>query len=126
MENHFFSESCYSYKNPQSGTWRIRIERDYTQKGLVFYDKLPEEYAFMVPIIHKINEIVMGKRRYYDYIRHMSCLCCWIPWHLNKSSLERKYKQADDYLEEINKQMNKNRWTSLIHTSGLYLEYEYT
>eukprot|EP00834_Sanchytrium_tribonematis_P008274 NODE_922_length_3046_cov_1.304377.p4 type:complete len:127 gc:universal NODE_922_length_3046_cov_1.304377:2174-1794(-) len=123
--NHVFTNSYYTYRHPKKGTWRIRIERDYREPGIKFHTELPEEYAFMIPIVTKVNELMVRHYKLQDYIMNLSCLCFWIPWHLSHSSLEEKYHQVDVILKQENEKLEKRRWTLLTQTMGLFLEFEY-
>ena len=122
---HVFTNSYYTYRSPHTGTWRIRIERNYENPGIKFYEDLPEEYQFMIPTIQKINQIMDHSTTIQDYMMNMSCLLCWIPWHLSKSSQQKAFKEADAFLKNENSKMEKRQWTMLTKCVGLFLEYEY-
>eukprot|EP00835_Amoeboradix_gromovi_P000161 NODE_5_length_49639_cov_0.484336.p23 type:complete len:129 gc:universal NODE_5_length_49639_cov_0.484336:18160-18546(+) len=124
-QHHQFTNKYYTYRSPQTGTWRIRIERNFEEPGIKYYDELPEEYGFMIPTIQKINRVMCEQYSWRDYLANSSCLCCWIPWHLSKSSQESAFKQSDAILSEENSKSLKNKWTLLSDTAGLFLEFEY-
>ena len=122
---HQFTNAYYTYRSPHTGSWRIRIERNFEGPGIKFYEDLPDEFGFLIPTIQKINEVMQQPTSYQDYLVNLSCLCFWIPWHISKSSQQLAFKRADEILMQENAKLEKKRWTLVSKTVGLFLEFEY-